>query len=87
MPESGEEVRLVSEGFMHPDYMYTSKEFDIGLVKLLTPLNFTEKIRPVPLNEGPVQTGTVCTATGWGITRENGLLLASHLQKEIKADL
>ena len=82
LPDPHQEVRLVSKGIMHPNYTWDDKEFDIGLIKLLTPLKFTDYIQPIPLattRDPPA--GALCQATGWGVTSEDGLFLASNLQE------
>eukprot|EP00088_Acartia_fossae_P034467 TRINITY_DN35386_c0_g1_i2.p1 TRINITY_DN35386_c0_g1~~TRINITY_DN35386_c0_g1_i2.p1 ORF type:complete len:158 (-),score=18.01 TRINITY_DN35386_c0_g1_i2:56-529(-) len=66
---------------MHPNYTWNDKEFDIGLIRLLTPLKFTDYIQSIELGSEDIPEGTVCTATGWGVTEEDSLFLASTLQK------
>jgi len=81
LPDIHEEVRLVSEGILHPNYTWDDKEFDIGLIRLLTPLKFTDFIQPIELGNEDIGEGTVCTATGWGVMEEGSMFLASTLQK------
>ena len=38
-------MRLVKATFLHPNYTWNDKEFDIGLVKLLTPFRLTDYIQ------------------------------------------
>ena len=45
LPDPHEEVRLVSKMFIHPNYTWSDKEFDIGLVKVATPFKFTDYIQ------------------------------------------
>ena len=45
LPDLHEEVRLVSKMFIHPNYTWNDKEFDIGLVKVATPFKFTDFIQ------------------------------------------
>ena len=42
---SNVQVRRVKMGIMHPNYTWNDKEFDIGLVKLNSPLKFTDYIQ------------------------------------------
>ena len=68
---------------MHPNYTYTSKEYDIALVKVNAPMEWNERVGPVPglpQEGGEALEGAACNASGWGLTQENGLLLASNLQ-------
>uniref|UniRef100_F6SNU6 Transmembrane protease serine 2 n=1 Tax=Monodelphis domestica TaxID=13616 RepID=F6SNU6_MONDO len=58
----------------HPSYDSNTKNNDVALIKLQTPLTFNEKIRPVCLpNPGmmfePTQS---CWISGWGATHEKG---------------
>ncbi|XP_059083508.1 trypsin II-P29-like [Tigriopus californicus] len=81
IPDEFEEVRFVAATFMHPDYIYTSKNHDIALVKLTEPLEYNERIRPIALDSELVPDGTICTTLGWGTTSEDSLLLSSNLRK------
>ena len=45
LPDLHEEVRRVKVGVLHPNYTWNDKEFDIGLVKLASPLRFTDYIQ------------------------------------------
>ncbi|XP_034240718.1 trypsin alpha-3-like [Thrips palmi] len=46
---------------------------DVGIVKLETPLNFTDLVRPVELVDvgSEPQPGSTITLSGWGVTNEN----------------
>lgn len=82
VPDDFEQIRFIARSISHPQYSYKEKEFDIGLVKVSKPLDFTERVHPVlGLDEDGVAAGTVCTATGWGITSESGLFLSSELRE------
>ena len=71
----------MADTFIHPNYTYQKFAFDIGLIKLTSPLEMTSKVQPVALNEEIVEVGTICTASGWGVTSEGALLLSSELRK------
>ena len=45
LPDLHEEVRLVSKMFLHPNYTWNDKEFDIGLVKVTTPFKMSDYIQ------------------------------------------
>uniref|UniRef100_A0A3Q3WM59 Peptidase S1 domain-containing protein n=1 Tax=Mola mola TaxID=94237 RepID=A0A3Q3WM59_MOLML len=53
------------------DYNHRSHDGDIALMKLRTPLNFSDTIRPVclPQYEYEVPGGTQCWISGWGYTQ------------------
>ncbi|KAK9530456.1 hypothetical protein VZT92_011954 [Zoarces viviparus] len=63
-----EERRTVSQIIVHPDYNNTLFNNDIALMKLQSPVIFTDYIRPVCLasNSSQFHTSTPCWATGWG---------------------
>ena len=75
------QIKFVDKGFMHPNYYYTSKEFDIALVKLNDHFDFNDYVAPVILNDEVIPNGVFCDATGWGAMEEGAILLASTLQK------
>lgn len=60
--------RTVSEINIHPDYNDTLLNNDIALMKLSTPVSFTDFIRPICLasNSSQFYNATLCWATGWG---------------------
>ncbi|XP_070783797.1 chymotrypsin-like protease CTRL-1 [Enoplosus armatus] len=60
--------RTVSQIIVHPDYNNTLFNNDIALMKLSSPVNFTDYIRPVCLasNSSQFHNSTPCWATGWG---------------------
>uniref|UniRef100_A0A8B9C532 Peptidase S1 domain-containing protein n=1 Tax=Anser brachyrhynchus TaxID=132585 RepID=A0A8B9C532_9AVES len=66
--EWGEERRLVQKLVPHPNYNPSTKDNDIMLIKLLTPVTLTERIQPVPVASCPPVPGTSCTTSGWGAT-------------------
>ena len=49
LPDIHQQVRLVSQAIIHPNYTWDDKEFDIGLIKLQTPLQLTDYVQPVAL--------------------------------------
>ncbi|XP_023594890.1 transmembrane protease serine 2 [Trichechus manatus latirostris] len=64
----------VAKVISHPNYDSKTKNNDVALMKLQTPLTFNDRIRPVCLpNPGmmlePTQT---CWISGWGATQEKG---------------
>jgi len=82
LPDLHEEVRRVKAHFLHPNYTWNDKEFDIGLVRLNSALRLSDYVQPIELYSGPSPPeGLVCEATGWGVTEEDGMFLPSILQK------
>ena len=82
LPDAHQQMRLVSRGILHPNYTWDDKEFDIGLVKLQSPLKLTDYVQPISLavSRDPPG-GAECETTGWGVTSEGGMFLAGNLQK------
>ncbi|XP_028422721.1 chymotrypsin-like protease CTRL-1 [Perca flavescens] len=67
-PNVHEVNRTVSQIIVHPDYNNVPFNNDIALMKLSSPVNFTDYIRPVCLasNFSQFYNSTPCWATGWG---------------------
>ncbi|XP_054462137.1 transmembrane protease serine 5 [Anoplopoma fimbria] len=57
------------------NYNHRSHDSDIALIKLLTPLNFSDTIRPVclPQYDYDLPGGTQCWISGWGYTQPDGV--------------
>ncbi|NXX79448.1 TMPS2 protease, partial [Urocolius indicus] len=68
---TGYKVQLV---ISHPDYDTDSKDNDVALMKLETPLSFTDTVQPVCLpNPGMMfQTNQECWISGWGAEYQGG---------------
>ena len=45
LPDFHEEIRLIQKAIIHPNYTWNDKEYDIGLLKLATPLKFSDYIQ------------------------------------------
>ncbi|XP_055970165.1 plasma kallikrein isoform X2 [Sorex fumeus] len=67
---------------IHQNYKVSESGHDIALMKLETPLNFTEYQKPIclPSKEDVNTIYTNCWVTGWGYTKERGEI-QSILQK------
>ncbi|NXO66736.1 TMPS2 protease, partial [Phainopepla nitens] len=64
----------VQQIISHPDYDTDSKDNDVALMKLETPLSFSETVRPVCLpNPGMMfQPNQQCWISGWGAEYQGG---------------
>ncbi|XP_069044038.1 ovochymase-like isoform X2 [Lepisosteus oculatus] len=62
--------RKVTRVILHPDFNSTTFTNDIALLRLQTPVNFTNYIQPICLADksSSFSTGTSCWVTGWGNT-------------------
>ncbi|XP_041672045.1 mast cell tryptase-like [Cheilinus undulatus] len=83
-PNNNEVSRSVSQIIVHPDYNDTLFNNDIALMKLSSPVNFTDFIRPICLasNSSQIHTNSSCWATGWGrLGRDEPLVAFDSLQE------
>ncbi|XP_059181146.1 transmembrane protease serine 9-like [Centropristis striata] len=66
--------RTVAEIILHPNYDSASNDNDIALLRLSSPVTFTDYIRPVCLaaSDSVFNNGTDSWVTGWGAVQEGG---------------
>ncbi|XP_051948416.1 coagulation factor XI-like [Xyrauchen texanus] len=73
---SEDEVKYeVEKVIMHPGYDGSTLENDIALLKLKTPITFTDRIAPVCLTGRAIEVGFLgqkCSVTGWGKLNTGG---------------
>uniref|UniRef100_A0A7N5ZWE6 Peptidase S1 domain-containing protein n=1 Tax=Anabas testudineus TaxID=64144 RepID=A0A7N5ZWE6_ANATE len=81
-PNINEVNRTVSQVIVNPDYNNTLLNNDIALMKLSSPVNYTDYIKPICLasNSSQFYNSTLCWATGWG-RLGNDQLPANTLQE------
>ncbi|KAE8284274.1 Prostasin [Larimichthys crocea] len=67
-----EESRTVSRIILHPNYDSHTNDNDIALLRLSSPVKFTDYIRPVCLaaSDSVFNNGTDSWVTGWGAVKE-----------------
>lgn len=53
---------ILHESYDHPDFAY-----DIGLIRLQTPIEFSEKVQPIKLSTKEVKAGVEMQVFGWGL--------------------
>ncbi|XP_058273091.1 ovochymase-1 isoform X1 [Hemibagrus wyckioides] len=70
--ESSQQTSKVAKIINHEDYNGITKQHDIALMKLQTPLVFNKYVRPIPVWSGELPSLKRCTVTGWGSTTESG---------------
>lgn len=68
MPDEPQKLHAVAQFITHPGYMEKPVSRDIALVKLASPVNFSDLILPVclPKPRDLLGHGTWCWVTGWG---------------------
>jgi len=76
MPSDGEQVLRVSKAIKHASYLGDKKTlpYDIAILKLEKPVNFTKTIQPacLPAAGEKIADGAPGIVTGWGLLQENG---------------
>jgi len=75
-PGAYEQKRQASEIRVHPHYGLTSLiSNDVALVKLASPVQFSDVIRPLclPVQDAPIPSGQTCVTIGWGVTATGSL--------------
>lgn len=75
-PNPDEVSRRINETKCHPYYDPFVTDNDICLLKLSTPVTFTDFIRPISLasENSTFHTGTISWVSGWGNTQTAGKL-------------
>ncbi|XP_028175780.1 trypsin alpha-3-like [Ostrinia furnacalis] len=70
----GGEMYDVKECFVHPRYISKTKINDVGLVRLYSPLRFSEKVLPIKLvaREARLLADVPAIVSGWGKLKEGG---------------
>lgn len=58
---------IIQNTRIHEDFDVTLKH-DIGIVRVIKPFQFGVYVRPIPIANGRVPSGTYCVASGWGKT-------------------
>jgi len=84
--ESGEQIITVAEIHVHPMYDFGESAYDIALLKLARPVEFTDHISPIclpTLGEALPDAGTTVFLAGWGATDDDGSETATLRQTSI----
>ncbi|XP_060937487.1 suppressor of tumorigenicity 14 protein homolog [Limanda limanda] len=72
--QDGVQRRNVKKIISHPDYNQMTFDYDIALLELNEPLEFTNTLQPIclPSSSHIFPAGMSCVVTGWGTLREGG---------------
>lgn len=67
---------------LNKNYDSKSQDYDIALIELSRPLQFNEKMQPIPLANASdnIPDGTMCLVSGWGERREFALTRRNQLR-------
>ena len=84
LTEETEEQRFkVDKISVHYSYSPHSKNYDIALVRLHTPANYTANILPICLQKTELPAGTNCVIAGWGTRTTNADDYPQFLQEAV----
>ncbi|XP_070767467.1 suppressor of tumorigenicity 14 protein homolog [Enoplosus armatus] len=72
--QDGIQLRPLKRIISHPDYNQMTFDYDIALLELSKPLEFTNTVQPIclPSSSHVFPAGMPCWVTGWGALREGG---------------
>ena len=75
----------VAEIIIHPDYDSSTSDNDIAMIRLSSPVTFTDYIRPVCLaaSDSVFNSGTDSWVTGWGTIEEGDECCFDHWGKNV----
>uniref|UniRef100_A0A8C0QS34 Peptidase S1 domain-containing protein n=1 Tax=Chelonoidis abingdonii TaxID=106734 RepID=A0A8C0QS34_CHEAB len=63
-----EQLRMAAKLIPHPNYNSATKDNDIMLIKLITPVQTNDNVQPIELASSAAPPGSVCQVSGWGTT-------------------
>lgn len=78
---SGGTLVAVSDYIAHKEYSSDNMGSDIAVLRLVTPLEFSDTIQPISLATISPPNGAAAVVTGWGATSFGAFLLPSQLMK------
>ncbi|XP_034467616.1 suppressor of tumorigenicity 14 protein homolog [Hippoglossus hippoglossus] len=72
--QDGVQRRPLKRIISHPDYNQMTFDYDVALLELSEPLQFTNTLQPIclPSSSHIFPAGMACWVTGWGALREGG---------------
>jgi len=79
----GQSIR-VDRQIEHPRYNDRSKDYDIALLRLRSPMQMNSCVSTVGLPRRDVAPGTTCTITGWGTTSAGGSSARNLQEAEVQ---
>lgn len=84
--DSSVQQRTLKTIITHPSYSEMNYDYDISLLELSQPLNFSNTVHPIclPASTHVFSAGSSCFVTGWGALREGGSTAAILQKAEVK---
>ncbi|KAI8423582.1 hypothetical protein MSG28_012669 [Choristoneura fumiferana] len=72
--QEGGTLIQVADFMYHPKFSYTKMDSDIGLLKLKTPLEFSDTVKPIGMvgHGEEIDDGALTEVSGWGAIEEGG---------------
>lgn len=81
--DNDEQRRNVESVLLHPGYSSPRKNYDIALIQLSSPVNYTANVLPICLPDTMFPVGTQCFITGWGTRTVNVQDFPQFLQEAV----
>lgn len=78
--DGSEQRKVLDRIILHEDFDAVTLHNDVSLLHFSSPMEYTEYVNPIGLQEETELVGVDCTITGWGATSEGGQA-ATILQK------
>nr|XP_006129070.1 trypsin-like [Pelodiscus sinensis] len=66
--DESEQVKMAAKSVAHPNYNPATKDNDIMLIKLSSPVQLNNNVHPIALASSAAPAGIVCLVSGWGTT-------------------
>uniref|UniRef100_A0A8C4SD78 Peptidase S1 domain-containing protein n=1 Tax=Erpetoichthys calabaricus TaxID=27687 RepID=A0A8C4SD78_ERPCA len=87
-PSSSTVIRNLAKVFVNPNYTSAEQGYDISLIMLDQPVNYTDYILPVCLPSATSNfTGQNCWVTGWGYVQENVPLASPDALQQVQVPI
>lgn len=71
----------VADFIYHPKFSYTKMDSDIGLLKLKTPLEFSDMVKPIEMvgHGEEIDDGALTEVSGWGNIKVSTIFIIAEL--------
>lgn len=71
----------VEDFIYHPKFSYTKMDSDIGLLKLKTPLEFSDMVKPIEMvgHGEEIDDGALTEVSGWGNIKVSTIFIIAEL--------